>query len=270
MSAKLHFMRNKPSNINLFAFTGVLSVTNYVIMRKATLLLTVIYSLSGFSQNSDTTTIFDDFNSFLLDEVVFGLVDYEKLNKNPVQLNKLVDAIAKYNPSDSTQDHKTAFYINAYNILVIKQVADNFPIKSPMDVKGFFKVNTFNVAGETLTLDGIEFTKLMSPTKDPRIHFALGCGARSCPFLYDNAFYPEKLQEQLEFRAELIIDRPNYVYVDNRNGRVILNKIFDWYSDQFKYESESLIDYVNKYKFYKVPSDYVVEFQEYDWSLNDR
>lgn len=239
-------------------------------MKKIILILSIIYSMSSVAQNRDTTTIFDDFNSFLLDEVVFGLVDYAKLNKNPERLNNLVSAIATYNPKDSTQDHKTAFYINAYNILVIKQVADNFPVKSPMDVKGFFKVNTFVVAGETLTLDGIEFTKLIGPTKDPRIHFALGCGARSCPFLYDNAFYPNKLQEQLEFRAQLIIDRPNYVYVDNRNGKVVLNKIFDWYSDQFEYTAGSLISYVNKYKFYKVPADYIVEFQEYDWSLNDR
>ncbi len=239
-------------------------------MKKIILTLCIIYSLSASAQNRDTTTIFDAFNNFLVEEVIFGLVDYAKLNKNPERLNSLVNAIATYNPKDSTQDHKTAFYINAYNILVIKQVADNFPIKSPMDVKGFFKVNTFTVAGETLTLDGIEFTKLIGPTKDPRIHFALGCGARSCPFLYDNAFYPDKLQEQLEFRAQMIIDRPNYVYVDNRNGKVVLNKIFDWYSDQFNYTAGSLIAYVNKYKFYKVPEDYIVEFQEYDWSLNDR
>lgn len=239
-------------------------------MKKFIILLSIVSAFPSFGQTSDTTTIFDEFNSFLLEEVVFGLVDYEKLKKNPETLNNLVSAIAAYNPSDSSQDHKTAFYTNAYNILVIKQVTDNYPINSPMDVKGFFKVKTFNVAGEILTLDGIEFTKLIGPTKDPRIHFALGCGARSCPFLYDNAFFPDKLQEQLEFRSELIIDRPNYVFVDNKNGRVVLNKIFDWYGDQFTAVSGSLIKYVNIYRFYKVPDDYTVEFQEYDWTLNDR
>ena len=239
-------------------------------MKKIILLLSITFALPSFGQSSDTTTIFDKFNSFLLNEVVFGLVDYEKLSKNPDELNNLVKAIAAYNPSDSSQDHKTAFYINAYNILVIKQVTDNYPINSPMDVKGFFKVKTFNVAGELTTLDGIEFTKLLGPTKDSRIHFAISCGARSCPFLHDNAFYPDKLQEQLEFRSELIINRPNYVYLDEKNEKVILNKIFDWYGDQFTAVSGSLIKYVNIYRFYKVPDDYTVEFQEYDWTLNDR
>lgn len=239
-------------------------------MRKIVLIFCCLLGLSTHGQSNNSTTIFDDFNRFLLEEVVFGLVDYEKLKANPDKVNDLVSQIASYNPGDSSQDHQTAFYINAYNILVIKQIADNYPVKSPMDIKGFFKVKTFDVAGEMLTLDAIEFTKLIGPTQDPRIHFALGCGARSCPFLYDNAFYPDKLQEQLEFRAELIIDRPNYVFVDDKKQTVVLNKIFDWYSDQFDSAEGSLINYVNKYRFYKVPEQYAVQFQEYDWSLNDR
>lgn len=229
--------------------------------------------LNGFrlvSQEILPTSIFDHFNQFLTKEVVFGLVDYAGLSDSPENLDSLVNQIANYDLKGATQDHKTAFYLNSYNILVIKQVVDRYPINSPMDVKGFFNVKTFTVAGETLTLDAIEFTKLFAPTKDPRIHFALGCGARSCPFLYDNAFYPDKLQEQLEFRAQLIIDRPNYVYVVEKEKKVILNKVFDWYTDQFEDNAGSLISYVNKYRFYKVPNDYAIEFQEYDWSLNDR
>ncbi|MEO9872134.1 DUF547 domain-containing protein [Ekhidna sp.] len=234
-----------------------------------TIVLFTVFSVT-FSQTGDATLVFDDFNSFLQKEVVFGLVDYGGLKENPGRLNSLVGLIATYNPKDSSDDHRTAFYINAYNILVIKQVADNYPINSPMDVKGFFKENTFLIAGETLTLDQIEFKKLMEPTKDPRIHFALGCGARSCPFLYDNAFYPDKIEEQLEFRARQIIERPNYVYADLENDKVILNKIFDWYGDQFNLKTGSLIKYVNKYKGYKIPESFAVEFQEYDWTLNDR
>lgn len=245
-------------------------VLNHPCMKRLALTILSLVPLILIGQIKDTTTLFDDFNDFLLEEVVFGLVDYEQLKQDQGQLNSLVSQIATYQPQDSSQDHRTAFYINTYNVLVIKQIADNYPIKSPMDVKGFFNKNTFNVAGETLTLDQIEFDKLFNETKDPRIHFALGCGARSCPFLYENAFYPRTLEEQLEFRAQLIIDRPNYVYVDKRSETVTLNKIFDWYRDQFVFASGSLIRFVNKYRFEAVPKHYQIKFQEYDWSVNNQ
>ncbi|NQZ77255.1 MAG: DUF547 domain-containing protein [Ekhidna sp.] len=240
-------------------------------MKRYLLILLAFLSFTAFAQESEQSeTLFDDINNFLLDKVVFGLVDYASLQKDPEVLNTIVDKISEYDLKDADQDHKTAFYINAYNMLVIKQVTDKYPISSPMDVEGFFKVKTFHVAGELLTLDAIEFTKLIGPTSDPRIHFALGCGARSCPFLYDNAFYPDKLNEQLEFRAQLIIDRPNYVHVDEKKKKVVFNKIFDWYKDQFEADAGSLINYVNKYRFYKVPKGYIVSFQEYDWTLNNQ
>lgn len=232
-------------------------------MRNSSLLL-LLLPLFTYSQN-----IFKDFDNFINKEVVFGLVNYQSLKEQPGQLNELIDKIGDYNVSDSSLDHRTAFYINAYNLLVIKQVTDNYPIKSPMDVDGFFKVKKFKVAGEQLTLDQLEFEKIVEPSKDPRIHFALGCAARSCPFLYEKAFTPEELQSQLDFRAKQIIELPNYIQIEDDKKTVTFNKIFDWYSDHFIEVSGTLIKYINQYKDKKVPEVYLVKFQEYDWVLND-
>jgi hypothetical protein len=231
--------------------------------------LTLQFALILLPFISNSQSYFDQVNSFLTKEVVFGLINYGDLKENPEQLDDLIRQIASHDLRDSSQDYKTAFYINAYNLLVIKQISDNYPIKKPLDVLGFFKVNKFMVAEEQLTLDEIEFNKLIEPTKDARIHFALGCGARSCPFLYNTAYTPKYIQEQLDLRARLIIEKPSYVLVNEKTKTVTLNKIFDWYGDQFAFSAGSLIKFVNKYRFYSVPEDYQVKFQEYDWSLND-
>lgn len=225
-------------------------------------LLLLLPSLS-FSQ-----TFFESVNEFLINNVQDGKIDYQLLKENPLELDALTLSIAEFYLDAQDQDFKTAFYINAYNLLVIKQVRDNYPVRSPLDVDGFFKANTHLVAGEKITFDEIEFNKLIGPTKDPRIHFALGCAARSCPFLYDQAYTPQHLQQQLEFRAQLIIDRPNYVQVNKGKREVLLNKIFEWYDEQFIFAGGSLLSYVNKYRFYSIPEEYEVKFQEYDWSLN--
>ncbi len=232
--------------------------------------LLAIVSISVLPLLGTGQSIFSDFDNFLKANVVFGLVDYEFLSNNQGKLEGISESIASYELSNSTTEEQTAFYINAYNFLVINQIARNYPIKSPLEVDGFFKENTFLVAGETLTLDEIEFTKLLGKTKDPKIHFALGCGARGCPFLYDEAFFPERINEQLDFRARQIIEISNYVFMDEDKQVVIMSKIFDWYTDQFLAESESLIEFVNQYRSRQIPSNYRVQFREYDWSLNDR
>jgi hypothetical protein len=73
----------------------------------------------------------------------------------------------------------------------------------------------------------------------------------------------------LKFLAQLIIDRPNYIEVDEKNKILVMNKIFEWYQDQFSFNAGSLANFVNKYRFYEVPVDYEVKFMEYDWNIND-
>lgn len=234
---------------------------------KLLLQFTFFFAFLGFSAQSQT--IFDEINSFLIENVDAGKVEYKKLKKYPSNLNKIIQLIETTDLSNQSSDYKLAFYINAYNLIVIKQVLDNYPISSPMDVKGFFKEKKFTVAGEKMTLDQLEFEKLFGPYKDPRIHFALGCAALSCPFLYDNAYTPDHIQEQLKFRSQLIIDTSRYVKIDNKAKTVTLNKIFDWYKDQFTFSAGSLIKFINKYRYYKVAEDYKIVFEEYNWKLND-
>lgn len=232
-------------------------------------ILFFVLSIAVNAQNK-SGDLFDMINSFLISEVDEGKVNYQALKENPETLNRIIELIENASLVDKDKNYKKAFYLNAYNLWVIKQVVDNYPISSPFDVDGFFKKNKFKVAGDLLTLDELEFEKIMNPYKDSRVHFALGCAAISCPFLYDNAFRPEHVEEQLEFRAQLIIDRPNYVTVDKKKKTVTLNKIFEWYGDQFSFNAGSLINFINKYRFYKVPTDYKIQFYEYDWSLNER
>lgn len=237
-------------------------------MKHVYLIAFVFLALELTAQQQETPSLFEDINTFLINNVDRGRINYNALTFNDRNLSSIVQRIGAMDLEGKSDNFKLAFYINAYNLLVIKQVLDRYPIQSPMDVPGFFKENIFLVAGEQLTLDQLEFEKIVGPSKDPRIHFALGCAAKSCPFLYDNAFTPEHIQEQLEFRAQLIIDRPNYVSVNKREGVVTMNKIFQWYEGQFVENAGSLIAFINKYRFYKVPKNYKVQFEEYDWTLN--
>ena len=75
---------------------------------------------------------------------------------------------------------------------------------------------------------------------EPRIHFALNCGAISCPPI--RAYRAEKLDSQLE------------------NGAVILPKLLQWYAKDFG----DLLEFVRRYH-PDLPAKARVRFDAYDW-----
>lgn len=97
----------------------------------------ILYKFISFSQ-PEKESFFDLTDRFLSKNVVYGMIDYQALKFNPGMLDALVQYIGNTDLKDSTEASKTAFYINAYNLLVIKQVTNQYPISSPMDVNGFF------------------------------------------------------------------------------------------------------------------------------------
>lgn len=218
-------------------------------------------SLVTFTQEAD---------AFLKSRVSAGQVDYENVSQNRSQIDKLYQQIGEMSLKNASDAEKKAFYINAYNIVTIHQVAEHYPVKSPMDVEGFFDKTKHTVAGEQITLNELEKKKLLEPYQDPRIHFVLVCAAVSCPPLADFAYQADKLDEQLDEKTRQALNSNSFVRVNKNQKKVELSKIFDWYNSDFTRDQASLLAYVNQYRTPKIPADYQVSHYEYNWELNDQ
>ncbi|MBV6644782.1 MAG: DUF547 domain-containing protein [Cyclobacteriaceae bacterium] len=236
-------------------------------MKALTTITLLTCSILAFGQ--DDHPFFDKANAFLMEHVKDGLIDYNQLRLDHSDLDSLTTMIEQMDLSYKSKEFEKAFCVNAYNLLVIKHVLDNYPVKSPKDVDGFFNKKKFKVAGNIKTLDEIEFQMILEKFPDPRIHFVLNCAAISCPTLYNRALYPKELEDQMMFRAKMIVDRDDYVKVQHDTKEIYLCKVFEWYQDQFTEKSSSLVAFVNTYRFYSLPKNYEVKFLEYDWTLND-
>jgi len=230
-------------------------------MRKSFLLLVLIFSVSQFS----IAQFFENADSFFKLYVVSDRVLYQDLLENKDELNKLTKQIAQMKVEDLSDSEKKAFYINAYNLLVIDQVVSNYPINSVMDVSGFFDKTKFVVGGEKLTLNKLEKEKLLKEYKDPRLHFVLVCGAKGCPPITNFSYKPEKLEEQLNYQTELAINDPLFIRVTT-NG-VQVSQIFEWYISDFGGSKNASLNFINNYRTSKL--DGGVSYYTYDWSLND-
>ena len=233
-------------------------------MKKYLLIAVLLITFKGFSQDVDT--FFTKSNTFLKTNVANGKVAYSKIHANQDDLNELLTLAEGIKVSESDAKIYQAFWINAYNISTIKGIIDNYPTKSPLDNSGFFDKTKYELGGKSITLNDIENKLLRAKFKDPRFHFVLVCGAIGCPPLIAEAYLPDSLDAQLERQTKKAING-NFIKVNNKKKRVEGSEILKWYKEDFVMNG-SEIDFLNKYRTEKIPSNYKLTYFTYNWKLN--
>lgn len=210
---------------------------------------------------------FSKSNSFFKLHVKNGLIDYKKIKSNPGELNALIELMGSTDITKEDKNTQLAFYINAYNLSVVQNVIKNYPLKSPLDIKGFFKTTTFKISGKNMTLDYLENQLIRPDFKDPRIHFALVCGAKGCPPIINEAYLPSNVQSILTRQTKSALDNSSYTKVSG--SKVELTEIFNWYKQDFGNNDSEVIAFINKYKSKKLASSTTIGYYTYNWELNE-
>ena len=228
-----------------------------------------------------------------------GEVDYAALKGNSKQLRQFIRQLADFSPESFKSfgfPEQIAFYINAYNAITLEVIIDNYPIKagfldslkypsnSIRQIKDAWTSNKHRVMGRPISLDQLEHQILRKNYHEPRIHFALVCAAKSCPFLRNEAYRGEQLDEQLDDQTRrFLAEESNYRYV---RGKLQLSAILDWFAADFEYFKKNLknkqyfpekyhgvVGFLQGYQRAKglanVGSSVEVEIAGYDWTLND-
>ncbi len=237
-------------------------------MRATIILSFVLAQLKAYSTDIEGFTT--KANAFLVKYVNNGLVDYGAIKKDPSDADYLYQQIGKMNVDKAESTTRKAFYINAYNIVVIYAVVKAMPIRSPMDVPGFFDGLKHRIAGEDLTLNDLENIKLRQAYKDGRIHFALACAAQSCPPLASFAYTGERIEDQLKERTVLTLNMKEWIKLHPAQKKVEVSKIFEWYKDDFISAGNSPLEWINQFRKEKIPSSFEVGYYEYNWTLNKK
>jgi len=200
-------------------------------------------------------------------------VDYNGWSAHKQSLARLKDYVASLesvDPSTLSRDEAMAYWINLYNATTVRLILDHYPVESIKDIGGFlrspWKKDLVTVAGEDLTLDGIENDILRPRYDDPRLHFALNCAAVSCPPLAGFAFTGARLEEQLERVTREAVTDP--FFVELRDGKLYVTKLFDWYRDDWEDVRAFLARYRPEDRAVILDADVDLEYNDYDWKLN--
>jgi len=178
-----------------------------------------------------------------------------------------VDEMLKGLPNDNA---RKTFWLNIYNAYY--QVLASQNLKPPK----IFSEKAIRFADATLSLDDVEhgilrryrskyslgylpqwfpkkIIKQLAVEKiDFRIHFALNCGAKSCPPI---AFYNyENIEAQLELATRSFLESDTEI--DEPNKTVNVTKLFRWFQ----------ADFGGKKGVRNILSRYKLKYKTYDWS----
>ncbi|MBV1889280.1 MAG: DUF547 domain-containing protein [Proteobacteria bacterium] len=238
-------------------------------MKKIIVLLIILVS-SSFTESKAQAIqpFFDGADTFFKTYIFDGKVDYQAITDAPELLNSLLEKAKKIEVSAADRAAYQAFWINAYNLLVIKGVINNYPIKSPLDKKGFFDKIKYDVANTSITLNDIENIKLRAVfEKEARFHFVLVCAGLGCPPIINRAYKPKSLETQLQKQTEIALNNSNFIKV--KGDKVQISQIFEWYKGDFT-KNGNEIDYINKFRKVPIPEKAKVSYYPYDWRLNSK
>ncbi|SDX15831.1 Protein of unknown function, DUF547 [Lutibacter oricola] len=230
----------------------------------------VIFALIISTQvnSQETAVFFKKANTFFKANVSNGKVAYNSIHKNQAELNELLMLAKNIKVDKSTKNEYQAFWINAYNLTVIKGIIDNYPTKSPLSIGGFFDKTTYELGSTKTTLNNIEHQFLRGNFNDARFHFVLVCGAIGCPPLIAEAYMPSTVNKQLEKQTKLALNGDYFITVNAKKKKVIGSEILKWYKEDFTMNGASEIDFINKYRTEKIPSNYKLTYSTYNWNLN--
>lgn len=232
-------------------------------MKKLILLFLLINSIGLKSQN--LTLKIDSFYSKVIDENS-NFVKYNLVKKNQESLQSIISEIETIEWENQGVNFKSSSWINLYNLHVINKIAKKYPIESVTNLPDFFDDPFVKLGTRKLSLNELE-SEIRFNANDARIHFALVCGAKSCPPLFNKAFTEENFNSQLDFISKFALKKEHVIKLDEESNSLYLNQIFNWYAEDFG-EKENLIPFL-KYYLPELNNDLNIEFFEYDWSLND-
>ena len=189
------------------------------------------------------------------------LVNYNELRRHRgdlIQICRTLESIHPAHIMSLERDGKIAFWINTYNLCILKLIVDHYPIEpkfymifypdnSIMQISNAWTKQYFDVMGLEYTLNEIQNELLLDRFNDPRICFALSYASLGGGRLNSYAYRPDRIDEQLDQQVRGYLTT-NFGYKLDKEERIIyLSNLFATHREVFL---KSEYDEIKKFRSY--------------------
>lgn len=264
--------------------------------------LTIVVMLwSGIAQAVDNATLYAPYqqllNKFLVerdlpDNGLVSAFDYDAaVNHDGAQalIANQRQALTDLDLSSlESRQESVAFWINAYNFFMLKQILTDRPqgrlVSSVWDYGGrinpfvdsVFEKQKFVIGGHKFSLSEIEKEILLGEDytekgwKDARVHFAVNCASVGCPPLRKMVYTADNLEQLLAENTRRALGTQRHLEVEGNTLRV--TELFKWYAKDFEQASGSRKDFIKSWVdsalAARISATSELAYIDYDWDLN--
>lgn len=256
---------------------------------------------SDGSQDKDVAAAFHPFANLLERHLIEktlennGLVsafNYQAAREDPASNRLLEEQTRRLNAFDTsrlnTREKAIAFWNNAYNFFMIRQIlkepVNGRVVDSVWDYGGrynpfrsnIFERDLFVVDGKSYSLDDMEKGILLGDAfrekgwKEARVHFTVNCAAVGCPPLRKAIYTADNIETQMTENTRRAFNTPRHLRLDGTT--LYVTELFKWYEADFVEENGSIQAFIRAYAddavIEKVNAASQIRYIDYDWSLN--
>lgn len=165
-----------------------------------------------------------------------GLVNYQALLQAENELDAYLDelrSISMDRLGEASREERIAFWINLYNASVIQMVLDEYPVERFDQLPAAFEVRTIRALGDFFSLSEVRDRVLRQGFRDERILMALVSGRMDSPKLFSEAFYGDRLEEQLNEAAHKFVEDETRNRIEPGEKKIFLSPLFRDFGSDF-------------------------------------
>ncbi|MCA9403465.1 MAG: DUF547 domain-containing protein [Candidatus Omnitrophica bacterium] len=262
-------------------------------MRRHVIITAILFTAVSLAAAGKDQAVWAQGRHQLLTDVLSAHVSNGHVNYARLCADGRLDAYtAQLNSTDPAQlpsaDARFAFWLNTYTAYSLSAICAKYPIDSVNDLHFggmLFAVATgrsvwdkplVRVNGRKYTLKEVDHEILRKQYADPRIQFAIACGAVGCGPVPQEAYEAEQLDAQLDRQARAFINDPRSNRFDEARQRAVLSPLFKWSRQDFGRSEDDVLLFAARYlppdlsrNIQTDPGKWDVEYGEYDLRLDD-
>jgi hypothetical protein len=153
-----------------------------------------------------------------------GLVDYAGLRNDRAGLDEFVASLASVSPLNRPElfpevTDQLTFWLNAYHALALQAALDDGAPDLERPSRFTFAMRTWAIGGRRLSLFALE-RRFLRDVGDPRLPFALACGARSCALLDGAPYQVDTFDAQVNDAVRRFMQNPLNLKISGKTVHV--------------------------------------------------